>query len=385
MTLPKELMDSFSETLLCDERILGCREKELLTNLLQRANGHDAAVSQAIAQTVGEIVAQRAYEVLGDSITRRLVAQADAGSKHNGASAVATRLGPSPPSPTPHPPGPGLTERLGPSPPSPTPHPPGPGLAARLGPSPPSPTPHPPGPGLAERLGPSPPSPTPHPPGPGLAEQTEHGGVAVLQEPSHRLANCAVFDEFLAPAEVSAVLQFALAHESQFHISEVIATGSSASAVDYDHRRSRVLMDLGAHYDVVVNRIRSCWPRILQKLGHATFVASHAEAQMTASNDGDFFRCHRDNGQEVDAEREITFVYFFHREPKKFRGGELRIYDSRWDGGGYIRSDNYRAVVPQQNQLVVFPSSLEHEITPVDCPSREFADSRFTVNGWFHR
>jgi Rps23 Pro-64 3,4-dihydroxylase Tpa1-like proline 4-hydroxylase len=41
--------------------------------------------------------------------------------------------------------------------------------------------------------------------------------------------------------------------------------------------------------------------------------------------------------------------------------------------------------VPQQNQIVFFPCSVLHEITPVECPSRAFADSRFTLNGWLHK
>jgi Rps23 Pro-64 3,4-dihydroxylase Tpa1-like proline 4-hydroxylase len=115
------------------------------------------------------------------------------------------------------------------------------------------------------------------------------------------------------------------------------------------------------------------------------FQVTRDETQITASNDGDFFRWHTDNGSQEVASREITFVYFFHREPKRFCGGELRIYDSRREGDGFVPTQNYRAIVPQQNQLVVFPSSLAHEITPVECLSRAFADSRFTVNGWLHR
>jgi SM-20-related protein len=42
-------------------------------------------------------------------------------------------------------------------------------------------------------------------------------------------------------------------------------------------------------------------------------------------------------------------------------------------------------IVPQPNQIVFFPCSLLHEITPVECPSRAFADSRFTLNGWLHK
>ena len=71
--------------------------------------------------------------------------------------------------------------------------------------------------------------------------------------------------------------------------------------------------------------------------------------------------------------------------PKQFSGGELRIYDSRRENDNYVPTANYRTIVPEQNQLVLFASGLSHEITPVDCPSGQFADSRFTVNGWIHK
>ena len=194
-----------------------------------------------------------------------------------------------------------------------------------------------------------------------------------------------MLEEFLAPSELDDLLQYTLRQESSFSISEVISPGFHGGMVDHEHRRSRVLMDLGKHNGVIVDRIQSSWPRILSRLSHDPFVASRVEAQITASGDGDFFRCHTDNGAGEIALREITFVYFFHREPKTFQGGELRIYDSRFENGAYVPSEDYRTIVPQQNQMVLFASSLSHEITPVECASKAFADSRFTVNGWFHR
>jgi SM-20-related protein len=257
-------------------------------------------------------------------------------------------------------------------------------MTTHLGPAPPGPGPKPPGPGMAAHLGPAPPGPGPKPPGPGVSMQAE-AGVAVLEMPEILPAQCLILDEFLAPAEAKAMIEFALEQESYFQVSEVISPGVPGAKIDYEHRRSLVLMELGQQRDVIVNRLQACWPRILERLDHDAFVISNIEAQITASNHGDFFRCHLDNGQDENAQREITFVYFFHREPKPFHGGELRIYDSRRENGGYRRTENYRAVIPQQNQMVLFSSCLEHEITPVECPSHAFSDSRFTVNGWFHR
>ena len=318
-----------------------------------------------------------------------------------------TRIQSSPPRPpSPGPPSPGaglyLTEtRIQSSPPRPpSPGPPSPGAGLNLTetriqsspPRPPSPGPPSPGAGLnlmetrIQSSPPRPPSPGPPSPGAGFATATAAYSESVLvAEPAEILpAHCVILEEFLPPQELENLIQDTLRHESEFHLSEVVSPGVNGGGTDFEHRRSRVLLNIGRHGAALAASVKECLPRILPKLGHDTFPVSRVEAQITASNDGDFFRWHNDNAHEEVASREITFVYFFHREPKKFRGGELRIYDSRWQDG-YVPTENYRNIVPRQNQLVAFPSCLAHEITLVDCPSRAFADSRFTVNGWFHR
>jgi Rps23 Pro-64 3,4-dihydroxylase Tpa1-like proline 4-hydroxylase len=194
-----------------------------------------------------------------------------------------------------------------------------------------------------------------------------------------------VLDEFLAPIELEGLMRYVQNSEAQYRVSEVISPGVQGSAVDFEYRRSMVLFEIGAPGRAFVERAQAYLPRVLEKLGRAPLQVARVEAQITASNDGDFFRWHCDDGQDDIATREITFVYFLHREPKPFRGGELRIYDSRKEGQGYVPTADYRVVVPRQNQIVFFPSALAHEITPVECSSKAFVDSRFTVNGWFHR
>ena len=61
---PKQILDSFSETLLRDERILTAPERALVSNLLQHAKAATAenpetqeAVRAVIASAVGETVA----------------------------------------------------------------------------------------------------------------------------------------------------------------------------------------------------------------------------------------------------------------------------------------------------------------------------------------
>jgi hypothetical protein len=334
----RELFDGFYDSLICDERILSARERDLLTNLIQRtqsrANG-DAGITKTITQAIGEIVAQRAYETLGETITRRLLEQQKPfyADRTKASSTIRRSIGDQ-------------------------------DFNAEY---------------RASRMA-GPPSQGPGPPGP-----PHTSSVAVLAEPELLCADCVVFDEFLSPSEMSEVLQYALAQECVFVISEVTRPENTNGIIAYEHRRSRVLMDLGTHHKIFADRLRSSLPRVLAKLGSEFSELSKMEAQITASNDGDYFHCHSDNACRENATREITFVYFFHREPNQFHGGELRIYDSRRENDQFVATEKYRSIVPQQNQMVFFPSALIHEITPVECSSRAFADSRFTVNGWLHR
>jgi SM-20-related protein len=193
-----------------------------------------------------------------------------------------------------------------------------------------------------------------------------------------------LFEEFLAPEELRSLIEFVLSHEREFQISKVMSDKGNGGETDYNHRKSRVLFSFGRFHDLISARLRSYFDRIQKSLRVPSFSISRIEAQITASNDGEYFKIHNDNTHAALVTRRVTYVYFFHREPKAFTGGELRLYDSRFDGRRYVAGQSFRTVVPQQNMVVFFPSYFMHEIVTVNCPSRSFADSRFTLNGWIH-
>ena len=233
-----------------------------------------------------------------------------------------------------------------------------------------------------------PPSPSPDPqtPSHGVTRTVvSQASIAVAERPANLPARCVVLDEFLAPQELEQLTRFTLEHEADFQTSEVLSPQAEGGMVNYDHRRSRVLMDLGHHQDLMLERIQTVLPEVLKKLDMEEFSIAALEAQITASNDGDFFHFHSDNASDRVASRYLTFVYFFHREPQPFEGGQLRIHDAHLEGNEYVSEGSYQSIVPRQNQIVFFPCQLMHEITEVKCPSQRFADSRFTVNGWLRR
>jgi hypothetical protein len=73
----RDLLDAFSGALLSDGRILSGPEQQLLANLLRRvkSDAGDQGAAETIRRAVGEIIAERAYAVLGESVTRRLIDQ----------------------------------------------------------------------------------------------------------------------------------------------------------------------------------------------------------------------------------------------------------------------------------------------------------------------
>jgi SM-20-related protein len=198
-------------------------------------------------------------------------------------------------------------------------------------------------------------------------------------------AQSLIFENFLLKKELAALLKYTLSREADFLSSLVEYQGPDEEAVSHKYRRSRVLYDLGSYRNLIIAPISNRLPEVLEKLSHPSFPVSSIEAEITASNDGDFFRRHSDNTEEPIREREISYVYYFHREPKGFTGGQLRIYDSRFENGRYVAADSFKTIFPRQNRIVFFPSSLVHELSPVHCRSRSFADSRFTLNGWVRK
>ena len=376
---PKQILDSFSETLVRDERILSAQERALVATLLRHAktaSGENPEMQEAvravIASAVGETVAQRAFAVLGGSIVERIL---EGSPLPLGDSAV-ERTGdifarePQPPSQGPSP-GPAVKA------PRKAPQPPSAPLGSPAEPQPPSS--QPPGSPTGSPGEPQPPS---QGPGRSGVRTTVVAKTSGAERPAVLPAQCVVLDEFLVPQELEELIRFTLEREAAFSVSEVVSPSADGGIVNYEHRRSRVLMDLAHHQDVIVARIKAVLPQVLGALGMTEFAISDVEAQITASNHGDFFHFHSDNGSDRLASRRLTFVYFFHREPRQFEGGELQIHDAGLKDGTYVSQGSYQTIAPQQNQMVFFPCELLHEITSVNCASRRFADSRFTLNGW---
>jgi SM-20-related protein len=188
----------------------------------------------------------------------------------------------------------------------------------------------------------------------------------------------AVIENFLPPDRHAALVHFAISSEARF-------TSSSVSTGDEDYRRSKVLYEFPDFAELFRQKIAALAPTLTQRFGIAPFPIADVECQMTAHNDGNYFKLHNDNGSPDTATRALTYVYYFFNEPQAFSGGALRLYNSRIENGAYQQGAHAADVPPRNNSILFFPSYCHHEVLPVLCPSRRFVDSRFTVNGWVRR
>ncbi len=219
---------------------------------------------------------------------------------------------------------------------------------------------------------------------PAVLIDTHHNSVNSLVEgPDNAVSaqpSYVRIEGFLTPAENEQILKYAVEHGDQFE-------AASVTTNDPDYRIARVLhrIDESKWRNIVVNRLKVHLPHILKSLNLSEFPIQKIEIQLTASNDGDYFKVHSDSGNGEEGTRHLTFVYYLHRERKRFNGGELLLYSDNQSDADAGHSHPAEVIEPTNNVLVAFPSWTKHEVAVVRSASGEFADSKFTVNGWLHK
>jgi SM-20-related protein len=187
-----------------------------------------------------------------------------------------------------------------------------------------------------------------------------------------------IIDDFLDNAAFDQVLNFALSQEAVYAAATVTDTTS-------DYRKAKVLFDVAPVQPLFVPRIQAMTAAAFAQLTMLPVAVKTIECQLTAHGEGDYFKRHNDNGSPETAGRTLSYVYYFNRAPRGFSGGHLRMYETVVADGYYTAGTASQDIEPRCNSMILFPSYCHHEVTPVKCPSGEFGDRRFTVNGWVVR
>ena len=190
-----------------------------------------------------------------------------------------------------------------------------------------------------------------------------------------------VIPQALGPQLRDRLLEYAFNNEHRFDKS-VLGTSESTDA---SVRHSLSLPDLGEHRAAIEKRVAAWIPGLLADLGVTPFQSTGFETELLAYGHGAFFQRHIDlyagaARSATGADRLLSIVYYFFREPRGFEGGVLRLHT----GAGLPQGDGERYVdiSVEQDMAVAFSSWLPHEVLGVRCPTGEFRDSRFSINCW---
>jgi SM-20-related protein len=189
--------------------------------------------------------------------------------------------------------------------------------------------------------------------------------------------------DFLTPAEHRRLLDHVSACQDEFKESMVL-NAEGQSQLDQEFRRSRTLWGprLEEVWDLFEGRLRGMLPAVRQELDIPWFPVGQIERQMNAHGSGGFFGAHVDSGDPAVASRRVSCVYYFHRTPRRYTGGELKLYDTWVTPSGITEAGTYTTLTPLDNSIVFFSSDAFHEVCPVQLETDEFGDSRFTVTIW---
>ncbi len=188
--------------------------------------------------------------------------------------------------------------------------------------------------------------------------------------------------QFLPKHERDALFDAACANQEAFQCPGI--PGSNEGGALYLSSDSEEFNQLGVGpvreaFECLSKRILRLLPTLFTALGVKSFPVPRIPLTLVNGLNGHSGCPHAD---ENGGRFKISLLYYFHRVPKAFRGGDLEFYAT--DAGSPSGHNNMPCarVDNKDNLLVAFPSQTFHGITDVQCDSNEFADGRFAAIGF---
>jgi Rps23 Pro-64 3,4-dihydroxylase Tpa1-like proline 4-hydroxylase len=166
-----------------------------------------------------------------------------------------------------------------------------------------------------------------------------------------------------------------LQQRSYFNNSPVLGA-DYRPVVDDSHRKSLTLFNrklVKSLSETLIKVVATSHLEILEYLKIKPFKVARTQVDCVTYQDGDHFEQHTDFVPLAIFPRRYTWVYYYHKEPRRFSGGQLVFFKQ----GRPIEE-----VSPKAGTLIAFATDISHAVKTVRVPSGEFADSRFTMTGF---
>lgn len=136
-------------------------------------------------------------------------------------------------------------------------------------------------------------------------------------------------------------------------------------------------VEITAAAQIILDFISKREPQVCATLEMKRFSWGKIDYSCVHYGNGAFFKTHRDLVPNQPGPRMLSFVYFFHGEPKAFQGGDLVFFDEAYREIGRVS--------PVSGRLVVFRSTTPHEVEPVEMVDSAFSGGRFAITGFIRR
>ncbi|MCH6257729.1 2OG-Fe(II) oxygenase [Puniceicoccaceae bacterium K14] len=183
---------------------------------------------------------------------------------------------------------------------------------------------------------------------------------------------------FLPDSKLSALYQATLENEKYFKPSGV---GATEPHYDPDKRQSFVWGGIGEWRPFMKGLLRERLPQLCESLCIDTFEPGSVEVKITNYLNGGFFITHADNSiSKGKTGRAISYLLYYHSQPKAFQGGDLFLFDSDLSNERYTNA-NFTRIRCQNNTLVAFNSPYFHAVQPVRLESERFDQGRMALGG----
>ncbi|NIA71363.1 hypothetical protein HBA54_22460 [Pelagibius litoralis] len=182
-------------------------------------------------------------------------------------------------------------------------------------------------------------------------------------------------DDVLLTTTVDKILAYAKRNEKAFRPSKVL------DGIVTETRKSISHEPFKAYGKIVIDLLHQNFETICWSLDVAQFEISKIECQMTFHRDGEYFKIHKDNRGLVTRSRCLSYVYYFHDEPKRYSGGELYLYRDDPESNKLDKTSRLE-MIPKRNRIVFFRSNVYHEVAKVECPTTGLSGARGTIAGW---
>jgi SM-20-related protein len=194
------------------------------------------------------------------------------------------------------------------------------------------------------------------------------------------------YRNILGAQYVAGLLDYVARRQPDFKAGGMYDRQVGECTADLVYRDAVYLTDLGPFANPIKSFVKTIAVPALKALHLSEAKVEPKEFVITAYRDGGHIGEHIDTYDRPERVRILSCVYYFATNPRRFSGGELRLYGFPKSSvaGGSVPTP-FADIKPYTDTLVVFPSWIRHQVMPVCVPSKAWLDSRFTINCWMHR